>query len=55
MLPGYSDRVAYSLGLIDTDLSFGAMREKYHIDLQGHGLLDAKNFSSAIRRQFREQ
>ncbi len=55
MLPGYSDRVAYGLGLIDTDLSFGELREKYHIDLQGYELLDAKNFSSAIRRQFRDQ
>lgn len=55
MLPGYSDRVAYDSGLIDTDLSFGEMKEKYRIDLQGHELLDAKNFSSAIRRKFQEQ
>jgi hypothetical protein len=55
MLPGYSDRVAYNSGLIDTDLSFGEMKEKYRIDLQGHELLDAKNFSSAIRRKFQEQ
>lgn len=48
LLPGYSDRVAYELGLIDTDLPFEQMREAHRIDASVP--LD-EHFSRAIRRK----
>ena len=32
LLPGYSDELAYDLGLIDTDLSFEEAQDKFRID-----------------------
>ncbi len=32
LLPGYADRLAYDLGLIDTDLTFEEARERFKID-----------------------
>jgi hypothetical protein len=49
LLPAYSDRLAYDLGLIDTDLAFPAARERFLITpraLQHH---DDPDFSRRIR------
>lgn len=49
LLPGYSDELAYDLGLIDTDLPFAEAQRRFRIDekAQGHG--DGEGFSAAIR------
>lgn len=49
VLPGFSDRLAYEQGLIDTDLPFGQIEEAFRIDgaAQRHGL--RPGFSKAIR------
>jgi len=49
LLPGYADELAYDLGLIDTDLSFEAARQRFRVNdvaarYAGHGA-----FSAAIR------
>lgn len=49
LLPGYSDRLAYRIGLIDTDLPFDAMREKYHINERAERYADDPQFSARIR------
>lgn len=49
LMPGYSDRFAYELGLIDTDLSFEAAREKFKINSLAETYADAPDFSQKIR------
>lgn len=47
-LPGYSDRFAYKLGLIDTNLPFEEARAKFRINERAEHAGDAE-FSQAIR------
>lgn len=49
ILPGFSDRLAYEQGLIDTDLPFDQVEKAFRIDAaaQRHGL--GPGFSNAIR------
>lgn len=49
LLPGYSDRYAYELGLIDTDLSFEDARTKFNINKQAEQYADSPDFSQKIR------
>jgi hypothetical protein len=49
LLPGYSDRLAYDLGLIDTDLPFDQARERFHINARAEKYADAPDFSRRIR------
>lgn len=49
LLPGYSDKFAYDLGLIDTDLSFEEARAKFRINERAHTYADAPDFSVKIR------
>jgi hypothetical protein len=49
LLPGYSDELAYDLGLIATDLSFEQARERFRISRQASGFLDSADFSVRIR------
>jgi hypothetical protein len=49
MFPGYSDRLAYDLGVIDSDLSFAETRERYHINALADRAGDAEDFSLRIR------
>ncbi len=51
LLPGYSDEVAYELGLIDSNLPFERMREAFRIDDAARGVPLDQNFSRAIRRK----
>ncbi|NIP60972.1 MAG: DUF4105 domain-containing protein [Gemmatimonadetes bacterium] len=48
-LPGYSDELAYDLGLIDTDLPFEEARRRFRIDPRGAADRDAEDFSLRIR------
>jgi hypothetical protein len=49
LLPGYSDRYAYELGLIDTDLPFEAAREKFKINARAEKYAESPEFSKMIR------
>lgn len=50
VLPGDSDRIAWRLGMIDSDLPYDRMREAFRIDLAAQtSALDA-GFSKTIRR-----
>jgi hypothetical protein len=49
MLPGYSDRLAYDLGLIDTGLPFEAIRMRYRINQRAERAGDSPGFSVRIR------
>ncbi len=49
LLPGYSDELAYDLGLIDTDLPFEEAQRHFRIDEKAQRLGDREDFSAAIR------
>lgn len=51
-LPGYSDEIAYRLGLIDTELPLEQIRKKFSINdkVKRHGQISGKNFSNLIRK-----
>ena len=50
VLPGYSDRLAYRLGLIDTDLPFDAARERFRINERAATYANDPAFSDRIRQ-----
>ena len=49
VFPGYSDWLAYQLGIIDTDLSLEEAREKFRIDQHVKAYDGKGNFSEFIR------
>ncbi|MCX6708907.1 MAG: DUF4105 domain-containing protein [Candidatus Woesearchaeota archaeon] len=49
LLPGYSDKYAYDLGWIKTDLPFEQTREKYKINEKALKYADSPDFSQKIR------
>jgi Domain of unknown function (DUF4105) len=49
LLPGYSDRLAYELGMIDTSLPFEDARERFRINDRALRWADAPDFSRRIR------
>lgn len=49
LFPADSDRFAYDLGLIDTDLPFSEAKEKFHINKRALEFADDPNFSVRIR------
>jgi hypothetical protein len=49
LFPGYSDRLAYDLGLIDTDLTFEQARERFHVNARALRSGDSPDFSRRIR------
>ena len=50
LLPANSDRLAYDLGLIDTDLSLEEAREKFLINDRAQKFADSPDFSVKIRQ-----
>jgi hypothetical protein len=50
LLPGYSDQLAYDLGLIDTSLPFTAAREMALVNDRVDPKLSSRDFSTALRR-----
>ncbi|HRH26051.1 MAG TPA: DUF4105 domain-containing protein [Candidatus Paceibacterota bacterium] len=50
LFPGYSDQLAYDLGLIDTALPFEEMRATYKINEKAETFADDPEFSVKIRR-----
>jgi len=51
LLPANSDRLAYELGLLDTDLSFEDARVRYFINDKAMEYADADDFSRRIREE----
>jgi hypothetical protein len=49
MFPGYSDKLAYDLGLIDTNLPFEQARERFHVNAQALRWGASPDFSVRIR------
>jgi hypothetical protein len=50
LLPGYSDRLAYDLGLIDTNLSFEQEKARAKVNYQAYLYREDADFSQKIRR-----
>ncbi len=50
ILPGYSDELAYDLGLIDTTVSLEDLRKTHSISEKARSLLETDNFSTGIRK-----
>lgn len=55
VLPGFSDRTAYELGLIDDSQPLEAARERYRIDRAAAGVALDENFSHRIRGTLAEK
>ena len=53
LFPGYSDRLAYDLGLIDTDLPFEQARERFHVNARAMQAGASPDFSLRIRGMLR--
>lgn len=49
LMPGYSDRLAYDLGLLDTTLPFDKIRENYKINEKALKYGESEDFSIKIR------
>lgn len=49
LMPGYSDKLAYDLGLLDTTLPYDKIRERYQINDKAMKYADDKEFSTKIR------
>ncbi len=50
LLPGYSDKLAYDLGLLKTDTSFEQTKLRARINYQVYAFRDSSDFSAKIRR-----
>jgi len=48
-LPGYSDALAFDLGLIDTDADFATTRSRHHINARARAAAGTDAFSQRIR------
>ena len=51
ILPGYTDGVAYSLGLIDNSISLEESRKRYRVNAQARRFATSPDFSKRIRSQ----
>jgi len=50
LLPGYSDKLAYDLGLLDTSLPFPEARRRANVSELARRHPDSRDFSAVIRR-----
>jgi hypothetical protein len=50
LLPGYSDRVAFELGLLDTDKSFEETRAAARVNALAYEFRNSRRFSAQIRQ-----
>lgn len=53
LLPGYSDREAYNLGLLDRSVPFEQLKQEARINDLAAAFFDAPDFSAKIRRRLR--
>ena len=49
LMPGYSDKLAYDLGLLDTTHPYDKIRERYSINTKAMKYADDEDFSRKIR------
>lgn len=54
LLPGYSDREAYNLGLLDRSVPFEQLKQESRINDLAGAFYDAPDFSAKIRRRVRD-
>jgi len=50
LLPGYSDRLVYQMGLLDTDTSFEQTKQRAKVTELAHRYGSSPDFSALIRR-----
>lgn len=50
LVPGYSDKLGYDLGLFDTELSFEEAQKKFYINRKARNVKEGENFSDEIRK-----
>jgi hypothetical protein len=55
VFPGYSDRLAFQLGLIDTDEDFRQTKRRYRVDPLAYELGAEADFSQQLRQRFSER
>lgn len=53
VFPGFADRLAYDLGLIDTDLPYEQIRERFRVNERARAAGDDPAFSTRIRAGMR--
>jgi hypothetical protein len=51
LLPGYADRLAYDMGLLDTQLPFEKLKKQAQIDRVATRYAEAADFSQRIRQR----
>lgn len=55
VFPGYSDRVAFNLGLIETDQGFQETKQRYRVDQLAQEIGPADDFSSRLREKIQQR
>ena len=55
VFPGYSDRVAFNLGLIDTDQGFQETKQRYRVDQLAREIGAVDDFSSRLREKIQQR
>ncbi len=55
VFPGYSDRLAFGLGLIDTDRGFRETKQRYRVDQLVRGISTADDFSVRLRQELQQR
>ena len=50
LLPGYSDRLAYDLGLLETDATFEETQRRARVNYLAYVQRDSADFSVQIRQ-----
>ena len=55
VFPGYSDRLAFELGLIDTEQSFAETKRRFRVDHLARKLANETNFSHQLRQRLKQQ
>ena len=55
VLPGYSDRLAFELGLLDSDEGFARTKRRYRIDPLDRDMGERNDFSQQLRQRFENQ
>jgi hypothetical protein len=51
LLPGYADRLAYDIGLLDTELSFEQTRRRARVNRLANRYAEDPDFSNKIRQR----
>ena len=55
IFPGYYDRVAFNLGLINTEQGFRETKQRYRVDQLAREIGAVDNFSSRLREKIQQR